>query len=108
MKKLILLIFILFSFNLFSQETIVFSIGVGYKRGLEEKVENHIIKNPKKYELVFICQEQKIFIVKIKSPFIDETQFLSTLNRKFKSQFIYKEITDITNKDCLNEYQQLH
>lgn len=106
--RIILLFLLMFSLNLFSQnEIVMFSIGISYQNDIEKKVQIYFEKHDTKYDIIFICPEQKIYVIRIKTPFIDMNTLFTYLHRKFKNtQFLYKEEKDF-NPNCLKEYKKL-
>jgi hypothetical protein len=102
---LIILTIILFSFSSFAQKdtVIYFSIGMGYKTGIDQKVEKYLEK--KNYEILFFCNEQKIFVIRTK---VNSTIFFNKIDRKFNNiQFVPKKENDISNYGCKDEYKKI-
>lgn len=104
MKTLLTLLFLFLSVSLFAQNRIIFSIGMGYKAGIEQKIDKYFEKHKDKYELIFVCPQQKIYVVETK---IETFVFIRKMINRFNVQFILKEEKDITDSDCLKEYKAL-
>lgn len=107
MKTLLLAFVLLFSINLFSQQTniIYFSIGITYQKNIENKVVKYINNNKDNFELVFVCPEQKIYVVRTK---LNTMEFFKKIGNRFAStQFLFKEEKYITSSECLVEYNKL-
>lgn len=102
MKTILTIIASLFVINLFSQQIIIFSIGVGYRPGMEQKVEKYLEKRKDKYELLFVCPEQKIFAVKTD---VKGIKLIESLTNRFTAMFIFRTENEITGecKDELNK-----
>ena len=107
MKYFILFVILFLGFCSFAQNPrVVFSIEKAeLQSNIVERVEKYFSARSAKYEIVYICYEQKLFVIDILNPYLDEVLMLKALNTRFDDvYFIYRKIDYMTDNCCKSEY----
>jgi len=110
-KKIIILILLSFvGFCLTAQNNrMAFSIGISQDPKIEQKVEKYLEKKTKRYELIYKCNIQKIYIIDLKYEEDTPLKFLVKISQKFhnSTQFLFKNVREMTDFSCRLEYLQI-